>query len=521
MSEETIKINWWSEKAVWIMLLLGFSAGIPILLIFSSLSLWLREAGVSKSDVTYFSWAALGYSFKFVWSPLIDKVPVPILSQLMGRRRGWLLVAQSAVISAIVWMALTDPKNSLLAVAIAAVLLGFSSATQDIVIDAFRIELAENGRLQSVLSSTYLTGYRVATIVAGAGALYLADYFGSTTDVYSYVAWRNTYICMALFMFVGVLTTLCISEPAQGKGNDYPYATEDYVRFFFVFIVSICAFISVFWFKPDAPQWFDGGTQKLIQFLINGITLFFALVAAYAVAAFSLRFELVNSKMIDEGYRQPIQDFFKRYGRLAVWVLLLVGFYRVSDIVLGIIANVFYQDMGYTKTEIANVTKVFGILVTILGGLLGGVLVVKFGVMRSLMIGAILVVVTNLLFMWLTSVGVNHSYFELPVPLFSGLHWVTFPKELTIVIMMDNLTQGIALTAFIAWLSSLTNISFTATQYALFSSLMTLFPKVLAGYSGTIVDVFGYSNFFLFASLLGLPVIALIYFLRTKLIMSE
>ena len=211
----------WSDAAkayldsrVIIMLFLGFSAGIPILLIFSSLSLWLREAGIDRSVVTMFSWAALGYSFKFIWAPLIDALPVPFLTKWLGRRRGWMVVSQLLVILAIILMARVNPidEHVLVYMAAAAVLLGFSSATQDIVIDAYRIELAPPS-MQSILSSIYVSGYRIGMIVAGAGALYLADYFGSTETFYSYEAWRNTYYIMAAVMTLGLLTTFASYEP--------------------------------------------------------------------------------------------------------------------------------------------------------------------------------------------------------------------------------------------------------------------------------------------------------------------
>lgn len=525
LEQSDAPIKWWREQSVWIMFLLGFSAGIPILLIFSSLSLWLREAGVEKSSVTFFSWAALGYSFKFVWAPLVDRIPIPLLSILIGRRRGWLLVSQLAVISAICLMALSNPQEGLVTMALAAIFLGFSSATQDVVIDAFRIESA-NSRLQAFLASTYLTGYRLAMIFAGAGALYLAQYFGSTKEVYSYDAWRDTYLCMAAVMSVGLITTLCISEPVRDNNeSDYPYSTQDYLTFFVVFCVSITAFIGVFWLIPSAPSLFKGGLQTVFNFTYKTLTMALGLASAYGVALMSLKLKLVNRDMVVEGYVSPIKDFFARYGKLAIWVLLLVGFYKVSDIVLGIIANVFYQDMGYSKIDIANVTKVFGVIVTITGGFLGGLLAIRVGVMRALMSGAILMVITNLAFMWLANVGGNFTYFDIPVPTFSlstdtsFFAWssVAFPKELTVVIILDNLAQGISLIAFIAWLSSLTNVSFTATQYAIFSSLMTLFPKVLGGFSGTIVEHIGYNSFFLFASALGLPVILLIAYLSPKL----
>jgi PAT family beta-lactamase induction signal transducer AmpG len=498
VTEQNIK--WWREKPVWIMLFLGFSAGIPILLIFSSLSLWLREAGVERSTVTFFSWAVLGYSFKFVWAPLVDRLPIPFLTASLGRRRSWMLLAQFSIMAAICLMAMTDPQQGLQAMAIAAVLLGFASATQDIVIDAYRIESAVP-RLQAMLSSTYIAGYRIGMIVTGAGALSLAEWFGSTKDDYSYLAWQQTYLCAALVMLVGVITTLVVREPVH-VADEHEYRNADYFRFFLVFLASIAALIAVLTLSPSAPEVFTGYAQTLFAFMFNAAEFALAIAAAYFVAKLCLRLHLVNAQMVETGYQAPIKDFLQRYGRLAIWVLLLVGFYRVSDIVLGVIANVFYQDMGYSKTEIGSITKIFGVLMTITGSFFGGLLALRYGVMRTLMTGAILVAVTNLLFVWLANSNPDL--------------W-----RLAAVIVVDNMAQGIALAAFIAWLSSLTNVSFTATQYAIFSSLMTLFPKLLGGYSGTMVEAIGYSNFFLFASALGIPVIALIYFLSSRLEIND
>lgn len=494
--EELGDITWWRQKPVWIMVFLGFSAGVPLLLIFSSLSLWLREAGVSRAEVTYFSWAALGFSFKFVWAPLVDKLPLPILSAAMGRRRSWLLLAQLGVIAAICMMALTDPRQQLQMMAVAAVLLGFSAATQDVVIDAFRIESAD-AKLQALLSSTYIAGYRIGMIAAGAGALYLAQFFGSTSDVYHYDAWRNTYLCMAAVMGLGVLTTLIIAEP-DSASSPYTYPAQDYLRFFFGFAFSIAAFVAVLFLLPASPDWFTGMEQYLLRFLYGALSLALAVAAGLLVFRALTGLGFVNATLVSESYTQPISEFIKRYGSLAVWVLLLIGFYRVSDIVLGVIANVFYQDMGYSKDEIASVTKIFGVLMTIVGSFLGGFLTLKLGVMRVLMLGAILVSLTNLMFMWLAG----------------GEPDIV---ALTLVIAADNLSGGVAVAAFVAWLSSLTNISFTATQYAMFSSIMTLFPKLLGGYSGTVVESVGYSSFFLLASAIGLPVIALIWYLNRRL----
>ncbi|HHJ18419.1 MAG TPA: MFS transporter, partial [Gammaproteobacteria bacterium] len=231
------------------MLFLGFSAGIPILLIFSSLSLWLREAGVERAAVTFFSWAALGYSFKFVWAPLVDRLPIPWLTRWLGRRRSWMLLAQSSIIGAILWMAFTNPveaENSMTLMAFAAVFLGFSSATQDVVIDAYRIESADSD-LQAMMSSTYIAGYRIGMLVAGAGALFLASYLGSEMGSYHYHAWRWTYIAMAGVMLVGVITTLTIPEPDIQKKSHHPHRDLDYLHLFLLFLCAITGFIATFY----------------------------------------------------------------------------------------------------------------------------------------------------------------------------------------------------------------------------------------------------------------------------------
>ena len=505
-------LKWWREKPVWVMLFLGFSAGIPILLIFGTLSLWLREAGVSRSTATFFSWAILGYSFKFLWAPLVDNLPIPLLTKLLGRRRSWILVSQFLVIGSIVLMALTDPQSGLIAMAIAAVCLGFASATQDIVIDAYRIESAQP-RLQAMLATTYISGYRVGMIMAGAIALSLAEGFGSTAETYSYLAWQKTYFIMAAVMLVGVVTTLLIKEP-EVDATRSGYRNRDYLSFIAVFALSIASFVLVLWGSPSTPEMFQGGTQVFFKFVFSSLFLVLAIVCAYGVAILCVRAGLINQSMVNEAYKEPVLDFFKRYGKLAVWVLLLILFYRISDIVLGVIANVFYQDMGYSKTQIGTMSKAFGLIVSIMGSFLSGVIALRYGVLRTLQGAAVFVVATNLLFLWLTSVGQNHTNLAFDLPL---LGQFGFPLELAVVITFDNLAQGFSTVAFIAWMSSLTNVSFTATQYAIFSSIMTLFPKIIGGYSGTLVDNFGYSNFFLFASALGVPVIFLIHFLRNKL----
>ncbi len=497
----------WSEQlklflkpSVVRMLFLGFSAGMPLLLIFSSLSLWLREAGIDRSAVTFFSWAALGYSFKFVWSPLVDRLPLPILTKLLGRRRSWLLLSQVMIVSSIVWMALTDPTKSdfsLQVMAVAAVLLGFSGATQDIVIDAFRIE-SDVPEMQATMSATYIAGYRIGMIVSGAGALFLASLLGSTKDIYNYGAWKWTYIIMAMTMLVGILTTIFSPEPKANAKFNTNYSTTDYSRFLALFFCSVSTFVGMFFLSADIVS-----TSKnffafylgsgLSAFIIEGLRFFIAVLGAISMAILLQKLKLVNRQMLEETYIGPVKDFFQRYGLSAALLLLsLVGLYRISDIVLGVISNVFYQDLDFTKTQIASVVKTYGVIMTLVGGFLGGILTNRYGVMRILFLGAFLSAITNLLFMALAYMGYN-----LPM--------------LYVVISADNLAAGLASAAFVAFLSSLVNIQFTATQYAIFSSLMTLLPKVLGGYSGSMVDTIGYPMFFLFTTLIGVPVMFLVY----------
>jgi PAT family beta-lactamase induction signal transducer AmpG len=482
------------------MLFLGFSAGIPLLLIFSSLSLWLREAGAERAAVTYFSWAALGYSFKFVWAPLVDQLPLPGLTRMFGRRRAWILVAQLAIILSILVMAAIDPAGGdsrLGWMALAAVLLGFSSATQDIVIDAYRIESAQV-ELQAMMSATYIAGYRIGMLTAGAGSLFLADWFGTSTTAYSYQAWQSTYWAMAAAMLVGVTTTLCIDEPHKAEVRDSLVGNRDYARFMLMFALSISAFVVTFFYSRDIAETLKSTLGEawmgpyLAGFLVEGLRLMLALLSAWLVAMLLVRSGIVDYRLVERSYLAPVRDFFSRYGRSLAWILLaLIGVYRISDIVLGVISNVFYQDLGFSKSEIASVVKTFGLLMTIAGGFIGGLLAIRFGVMRILLLGAVLAAATNLLFMLLASIGYD-------------MFW------LYVVISADNLAAGIASAAFIAFLSSLTNVSFTAMQYAIFSSLMTLLPKMLGGYSGSMVDALGYPGFFMFTAILGLPVLLLI-----------
>lgn len=482
------------------MLFLGFSAGLPLLLIFSTLSIWLREAGIERATIGFFSWAALGYGFKFVWAPIIDRMPLPILDRKMGRRRSWLLTAQLSIVAALVLMALTDPAADLALAATFAVLLGFSAASQDVVIDAFRIESAPP-ELQGLMSATYIAGYRFGMIAAGAGALEIGGWLDPDPDTYQYGPWRITYLVMACMMAVGIATTLTVREPDRGdRTHESIWSLQHYLRFLGTFAAAAAAFVSAFLLTGDAAEmWksdlagFSGLNTVVAGFVVEAGRFMLAVAGAVATGAGLVALHLAPRAMVLETYVAPFAEFFRRYGKVALLVLALVGSYRIADVVMGVMANVFYTDLGFEKQQIGRISFGFGLVVTILGGLLGGVMTVRYGILRMLMLGAVLAAGTNVLFALLATIGPA-------VPM------------LMAVIAADNLSGGIASAAFVAYLSSLTDVRFTATQYALFSSLMLLFPKLIAGYSGMAVDAAGYPAFFIGTALLGVPVVILIAF---------
>lgn len=478
--------------------MLGVSAGLPLLLIFSTLSLWLLEAGVQRSMVTMFSWAALGYSFKFVWSPLMDSLTLPVLTRTLGKRRSWLLLAQCLMISAVLIMAFANPNPnhlpSLQMMAVGAVLLGFSSATQDVAIDAYRIEIAPNNTaMQSNLSAAYTAGYRLGMVVSGAGSLLIATYLGSSKEHYLYEAWRNTYLIMAATMGLGVITTLCIREPEVSHQTPR-LSVWNNVRLLAMFVCVVMAFVLSYAYSGEViTQLKQGATDTpLTQFLWETLHFAISLVAAVFVGWWAVAIKIVDKPIAIQTWVSPITEFFQRYGKRAFVLLALIGLYRISDIVSGVISNVFYTDLGFTKDEIASAVKIFGVVMSIFGGFVGGVLAQKFRIMNMMMMGAIAAAATNLLFILLAMRGHDVHLMYTAVGL-------------------DNFAAGLAGTVFVAFLSSLTNIRFTAVQYALFSSLMTLFPKVLGGYSGGIVDSIGYMGFFAFTALLGVPILVLVW----------
>lgn len=436
MAIPTPKRSWRSALLVYFcapvvtMLFLGFSAGLPFLLVFSTLSAWLRSDGVEVAAIGFFAWIGMLYSIKFFWAPVVDRLALPGLTRLFGQRRGWMLLAQALIVAGLVGMAGVDPVGNLGWVAAFALLVAFGSATQDIAVDAYRIESAGDD-LQAALSSSYIIGYRLGLIAAGAGALYIA----------AHVSWSAAYLCMALLMGVGVLTVLIRPEPARAS-----------LGLQLVHEPSVRAFLRG-----------SRGKSKLYRRL-----------GAWALGAVVC----------------PFLDFFRRFGVKALGLLLFIAVFRISDLAMGSMANPLYIDLGFSLETIATVTNIFGIAMSIAGGILGGLLVVRYGIGPLLIVGATFVMITNLLFSALALMGDR-------VPM------------LVVTIIGDNLANGLASAVFIAFLSSLTSKAYTATQYALFSSLMTLPGKFLSGFGGLVVAAQGYATFFLVATLLGLPAVLL------------
>ena len=465
---------------------LGFSAGLPIMLVFSTLSVWLVKAGVERSTVTLFSWAGFAYSFKFLWSPIVDKFNIPILKKI-GHRRSWLLLTQVLIFFSIILTSYSDPQKNLKLMALSVILIAFFSATQDIVIDAFRIESAPEKK-QGPLSSMYLAGYRIAMIVSGAGSLWLASILGE--ENYQTEVWKNVYQIIGLFMIVGIASTFLCKEPVNKAVKKINYINQ--IKFAASTLISILIFFLVFLNFPKVNN-----LNNFYNFFFN----IFKIISSFGTSLLLLlmleKINFLPKKQSQEIFIKPITDFFNRYKKTAITILLLIGLYRIADIVMGVMANIFYLEKGYEIRDIATFSKFFGLIATIIGGILGGAFSMKFGTYKSLLIGAITAACTNLLFAILAIIDKNLFY-------------------LAIIIIADNLASGFAGAAFVVYLSSLTSIKFTATQYALFSSLMLFIPKLIAGYSGAIVDAINYPSFFIFTAILGFPVIILIIFLDKK-----
>lgn len=418
------------------MLLLGFSSGLPFYPAFQTMTMWLRESGIALPLIGMVAWATIPYSLKFVWAPVVDRMPLPLLTRLLGRRRAWLLLAQGCIAIGLVELAASHPAADMRRIVIWDLFLTFFAATQDIALDAWRIESAPVS-MQGAMAAAYQVGYRVALIAGSAGALTLAQAFN----------WRASYLGIALLTSVGLVTTLFVREPQA------PGAREAAKR------------------EARALEWLERRAHWPKSLQAAGEWLIGAVVC-------------------------PFMDFFARYGgRIALLTLLLIGAYRLTDYAEGAMTLPFFHDHGYSNEQIAWVVKIVGLTVSVLGVFVAGVLVAKWGLLRSLVVGSILMMIGNCGFALLATTR---------TPTLLGLGLANG---------FDNLAIAVQGTVFIAFLSSLTSPKYTATQYALFSSLFALTGKTLEGFSGFVSHSTGYPLFFIYTASLSIPGLLLLFWL--------
>ena len=542
-----------TEPKMAMMLVLGFTAGLPFLLYFSTLSYWLRSEGVDVALIGFFSFFGLSWSFKFLWAPILDRYDVPGLSRLFGRRRAWILVAQLGVATGMAGIGLADPTKNLQITALFSLLLAFSSASQDIGIDGWRIEAAKDDDEQTVLVAAYQYGYRVGLITAGGLALVIADFAN----------FNVAYLSMAAIMVLGAIVFSVWDRPTglktaaaagitlmvagiYGAFNQLAAYVSDgslgetvAVRGGQIWLIAtiVCAlgFAHFLWraLRETSPgQSFSVaslGKGLLSAAAMIGLVLLIAISIGLAIPALFNALGISVSRsdigqtaiyfaavplLIAACFIAPVRklpsdsahlrhptygafaDFFWRHGYIALLILCFVSFYRMSDIVMGLMAKPAYADMGYGPAAVGLVSGFYGVWITFVGVAAAAFSALRLGLKVSLIIGAIVSVLGNLSFAWL----VNQSSDTL-FPLF-------------VAITADNIAGGYAGTVFIAYMSSIVNKSFAGTQYAIFSSAWSLGPKLVGGASGYLVSVMGYSNFFLMAAGLGVPAIILSFFVN-------
>jgi PAT family beta-lactamase induction signal transducer AmpG len=453
----------YAERPVLSMLFLGFSAGLPFYLVFSTLSAWLRTAHIERATIGMLAWVGLMYSFKWVWAPIVDRVGLPVLDRLLGRRRSWMLVAQIGVMICLANIALGDPQQSIAHIAFFALLVAFFAATQDIAVDAWRIESATADK-QGAMAAAYQVGYRTALMAASAGALIIAGESG----------FRTSYLTMAALMAVGVITTLLVHEPSRQFAES---AEQREKR------VTDWLATRAHW-SPQARR-----------------------IGAWAIGA------VVG----------PVSDFFGRYGLgLGLLIFAFISTYRLTDYVMGTMTNTFYIDMGFSVTQVGVVAKFFGWPSTLVGAVIGGIIVAKVGRIRGLLLGSVLVIISNVFY-------ATYGTYACHVPLecaqsgvFDFWSQQIDPRGpatnlgLSFIVGFDNLALGVHGTALIAFMSSLTSAKYTATQYAVLSSLYSLPGKLLMGTSGFMVDALGYGDFFLYTACLSIPGLLLLMWLSRR-----
>jgi PAT family beta-lactamase induction signal transducer AmpG len=423
-------------------LLLGFSSGLPNSLALSTLSTWLAQAHIDKAAIGMLSWVSVFYSVKYVWSPIVDRMPLPILHRLLGRRRSWMLLAQVGIAVGLVCLSASDPAVGIRSFALSALLMAFCGATQDIALDAWRIESAPV-ELQGTVAGVYQAGYRLAVIVSTFGALEIASAAG----------WHASYLAMAACACVGIVTTTLLArEPAATMTRDEAEREERVVL----------------WLERKA-HW-PSTLKKIGEWFIGAVVC-------------------------------PLVDFFGRKGLgLALLTLAFVGTYRLTEFTMGPMAQPFYIDHGYTLSQIATVVKLYGIAAGIVGVLIASAVMARLGLVRSLVLGSLMVMASNLGFAALATTSMHP-------PTLLGLGLIN---------AFDNLALAVHGTAMIAYLSSLTSPRYTATQYALFSSLYSLPGTILKGFSGFIVNHTGFPLFFTYTASMSIPGLILLFFLVRK-----
>jgi PAT family beta-lactamase induction signal transducer AmpG len=485
-----IGLGAYSNPAVRTMLFLGFGSGLPFPLVLTTLSLRLRQAGIDRTTIGLFSLVGLAYSLKFFWSPIVDRQRLPLLGAL-GQRRSWMLLGQIGVVTGLIAMGLHDPASSAESIAILALLTAFCGATQDIAVDAYRIESAD-ALLQGSAAAAYQIGYSVALLCSGAGALVVASGHG----------WTAAYLTMATCMLIAPVTTLLVREP-EGSGarrevidTALLQATIARMRPRTVLVtiaITVLIAATLRYALVEARQSTQVTDLSFGAILLVEVVLLLFLI----IDAFRPALEWLTASVV-----LPLVDFFQRIGtRLAILILMLIVTYRLSYMTMGVAANTFYLDMGYTLDQIAVVSKSFGVVLTLGGAVLAGWLVKRWGFLPTMLLGLILLSAANLFYGYVATFGVKSA---------PDIAW------LAAAVGLDNVANGIAGTAFIAYMSSLTSVAYTATQYALFGTLWSLPAKSLASQWGRIVDAWGYPAFFVYTAAMGVPALLLILWLMRR-----
>lgn len=463
------------------MLLLGASAGLPIMLVYQVLSIWLREADVSRSTIGFFVWVGFAYSLKFFWAPLVDRVRIPGFSAWLGNRRGWTLFAILGTALAMFAMSLQNPAEDLQTVAVCAVLIAFSSATLDICVDAWRVDNTSNAE-QAMVSAIYQLGYRIGMIIAVTGGLFIADLGG----------FGLTYLIIGGVAIIGASTPLWAPDVSKPKTSEVRP-----ILGLILGLVTLVLLAGLFWLGLNEGGWlrvlisFVGSALSAVPVdVLGGVFTFILFVPFILVGWFVTPYgkrQLENETIYAVPILGDFADIVRRTGIWALLILAMVVSYRISDTTMGVMTGPLYIDLGYDKSTIGTVKGMFGITVLIIGAFLGGLIATRRGLAHAMIIGAVLTVLTNLAFAWLAQVETPRAAY------------------LFVTIGSDNIAAGFAGSVFIAFMSIMTNKKMSATQYALLSSLFAFYGKSLAGLSGKLADAVGYETFFILTGLFGIP----------------